>query len=219
MEDTMKIADLRQEAIRLTTQSVVASNPCRRTLFLNSDTGEYVRTICDSPRCRDCGPLKANLLWQGIELIGKQVTLVRCDNEKEYLRIRDKIRKARQRSGTDYAYVSWVDNGRYVLTDAPIDGERIQTAVIKKRLLETYKQGTAKLRKSWNMAKVTLSPRRSMKSGTLSAWRYFRKAGYTFDPGSWSDMAAQTAQIEEKLVEQEEHYEAWLQHLEPMHRE
>ena len=221
----MEISGLRAEVARREhewiskrIEDTFGPNPCKRTLFLNSETGEYAQTLCDSPRCPDCGPLKAKLLWEAVTTLGDQVTLVICQDDKDYKQVRDRIRKARQRHNTDYQYASWYDGGRFVITDAPLDGERIQLAQIKKRLMTIYKWGEAKLRKSWHMGSVTLSPRSNRKSGTSSAWKYFRKAGYTIDPGTWSDMKVQTVEVEDRTIKEQEHWEAWRHHSEPLTR-
>ena len=158
-------------------------NPCRRNVFANIDTSEVIETFCDSPRCDDCGPRKAYRLWYGVEekLVGA-VTLVKIDedDEQQYKATIGLIRQRRSRRNIDCHYISWVDAGeRYILTDAPdIDGRRVLAEQYRKRVVALYQTGRAYLRKSLDLARVSLRSvtRSLMKRGRgVTPWRYMKK--------------------------------------------
>lgn len=143
-------------------------NPCNRTVVVDTQTGTGFTTLCDSPRCEHCGPRKAKLLWDGITgTFGAQANLYTVTDDLEYRRLRDRIRKHRQTHGVPAQYVSWhIGNGtRLLLTDVDLTGgQRVMLAKIKKGLLEAYQQGRAALRKTWDIASVTLFHKRQRKS-------------------------------------------------------
>lgn len=133
-------------------------NPCQRDQFYAEGTNELVTQLCNSPRCEDCGPLKVAQLFAGIEGMGL-LTILHIGTPERYTQVRDCIRKHRERDGTQYQYLSWAEaDDRWLVTNDPgIEGLPTTLGTIRAQLKSLYLMGKAGLRKSWDIASVTLS--------------------------------------------------------------
>lgn len=157
----------------------LGANPCDR-VALRDEEGTTLLIACDSPRCPDCGPRKFNQLWAGMEThFGGQVDLYAVGSDLEYRQMRDAIRQQSVSHGQKYEYVSWrmPDGSRVVATDAKLRraSTRTQLAALKAGLKQAYLTGWAAIRKTWTLAKLTLSRERVRESVSIvGKLRYIR---------------------------------------------
>lgn len=191
----------RNRDITGTLEDTFGPNPCNGLCFQNEETGERVYRLCDSPRCKDCGPRKAALLWHHLTTQFGDQAYIATVPAADYKKTTALIRQNRIRHGVDYQYaaVDLGDDTLLLVTNCPLDGaHRYQVSSIKKRFLSAYQTVRRALRKSWEIGSVTLSHWGSRKSVT-EVWKAIFGKAREYDSEPWMDpSAAERARLKEE---------------------
>jgi len=171
----MKIADLRQEAIRLTSRAIAADNPCKRLAFINEETGDEIQVPCDTKHCKDCGPRKRKLLVSQIRTgFGDYAYTQTFTTRKDLDRTIERVRKAAHRSGATHLYQSVGSEylGWILISTQPLAEGQNRSAIKDyiDRICDYWKRGD-RIRRSMKLGRLSRLSYRTVEEVGTSPWK------------------------------------------------
>lgn len=130
--------------------STLGTLTCKRQRIQNVDTGEWYGRACDRKACQDCGTHKAMRLGLSLQEHLGEYAYIAAPGEWDdtWLREHERLRKRAQRAGRQ-AHVYAVVEG-YLVSDVPLHHGQRRRLLHKwlQRILNAYRQGKSRLRKS-----------------------------------------------------------------------